>query len=305
METLEIFSFYSAFPGYWIAFGLYLAYGLTRRERLSRLGHGVLGAAVALHGLSLAFRAIAARSLPGHGGYFPWGNWFESFSLFAFLIAAAFLIVQAKSRMPILGVFVLPWACLALGAAFAQAISAARGFGMTGFAELCALAKSVRAFSPAQPALPTSWMTVHVPLVFASYAAFANAFGVGLAYLVQEHQLKSRKPGELCYRLPPLEDMDRLIFGLIAAAFPLLTAGLALGAGWAHTAWGRAWGWDPKEVWSLITWLIYLFYLTARFGAGWRGRRTAYLSLAGFAVVLFTYVGVNYLSRTHGFLGGH
>jgi ABC-type transport system involved in cytochrome c biogenesis permease subunit len=77
-----------------------------------------------------------------------------------------------------------------------------------------------------------------------------------------------------------------------------------LGALWAYDAWGRYWGWDAKETWALITWFVYLIYLHMRLVAGWRGRRAAYLSLAGFGVVLFTYVGVNYLSSLHGFLSG-
>ena len=90
----------------------------------------------------------------------------------------------------------------------------------------------------------------------------------------------------------------------VAVAFPLLTLGVLLGARWAYDAWGRYWGWDAKETWALITWLIYAAYLHMRLVVGWRGRKTAYLSLAGFGVVLFTYIGVNYLSELHGFLSG-
>ncbi len=116
--------------------------------------------------------------------------------------------------------------------------------------------------------------------------------------------MKSKKPSELSYRLPSLEELDRLIYRIIMLAFPVLTLGIMLGARWAYDAWGRYWGWDAKETWAFITWLVYLIYLHMRLVVGWGGRRTAYLSLAGFGVILFTYVGVNYLSELHGFLSG-
>ena len=108
----------------------------------------------------------------------------------------------------------------------------------------------------------------------------------------------------MTFILPPLEELDNLIYRVIWMSFPVLTLGILLGAAWANDAWGRYWGWDPKETWSFVTWLIYLIYLHIRLVVGWRGRKTAYLSLVGFAVVLFTYVGVNYLSHLHGFLSG-
>jgi cytochrome c-type biogenesis protein CcsB len=138
--------------------------------------------------------------------------------------------------------------------------------------------------------------------MFLSYAAFTNAFAVGLAYLLQESQLKSRKPGAVMFRLPALDDLDQLIYHIVWVAFPLLTLGVLLGARWAYDAWGRYWGWDPKETWAFITWLTFLIYLHMRLIVGWRGRKSAYLSLVGFVVVMVTYIGVNYLSPLHGFL---
>jgi ABC-type transport system involved in cytochrome c biogenesis permease subunit len=106
------------------------------------------------------------------------------------------------------------------------------------------------------------------------------------------------------FRLPSLDELDHMIYQVIWWAFPFLTLGILFGAQWAFDVWGRYWGWDPKETWALITWLIYFAYLNIRLIVGWRGRKTAYLSLAGFGAVLFTYVGVNYLSHLHGFLSG-
>lgn len=304
MENLEAVLFNLAFLGYIAGFALYAAYAATKREAPALWGHRLLFASVLVHAASLAARALAARTIPEHSWYVPWSNWFESFSLFALLIAASFLVTQARTRVPILGVFVLPWNILALVMAFSYPFFSGSGAKAGSIGEFFALANTARALPKLQPALQSYWMAIHVPVMFLSYAAFAVAFGVGLAYLVQERQIKSKKPSEMSYRLPPLEDLDRLIYKIIAFAFPVLTLGVMLGARWAYDAWGRYWGWDAKETWAFITWLIYAVYLHMRLVAGWRGRKTAYMSLAGFGVVMFTYVGVNYLSSLHGFLSG-
>ena len=95
-----------------------------------------------------------------------------------------------------------------------------------------------------------------------------------------------------------------MIYRLVGWGFPVLTLGIILGARWAYDAWGRYWGWDAKETWALITWLTYAIYLHMRLVMSWRGRKTVLLSVAAFGVVLFTYIGVNYLSELHGFLSG-
>lgn len=298
MNGLDAFFFYVAFLGYFVSLALYFAYVFTRGENYSRWAHGLLLAAVACHGASLVFRTLAGHALPDHAWYVPWSDWFESLSLFAWLISAAFLLVQAETHLPVLGAFILPLTCLALVGALTHVPSFISADSL-GFLQRV---DAARAIPPMKPAFQSIWMIIHVPVIFASYAAFANAFGIGIAYLIQERQIKSKKPSELCYRLPALEDLDRLIYRIVLAALPLLTVGLVLGALWAHAAWGRWWGWDAKETWSLITWLVYLGYLYMRLGAGWRGRRAAYLSMAGFCVVIFTYVGVNFISQKHEFL---
>lgn len=276
--------FAAAFTVYSIAMTLFLGYVITRRETISRAAGLSIWLAVILHAGSLVARTIAAHTIPEHRFYVPWSNWFESFSFFALVIAITYLIVEWRRGLPILGAFVSPFI-------FAMMATAAHSpFGM----EIPSLS----------PALQSYWMAIHVPVMFISYAAFAHAFAVGLAYLLQERQMKSKNPGSLSFRLPPLEDLDQLIYRIIRWAFPVLTLGVLLGARWAYDAWGRYWGWDAKETWALITWFVYLIYLHMRLVVGWRGRKTAYLSLAGFVFVLFTYVGVNYLSDLHGFLSG-
>jgi cytochrome c-type biogenesis protein CcsB len=274
--------FGAAFTFYSVAMSLFLGYVVTRRESLSRTaGWGIL-VAVVFHVGSLIARTVAAHAYPEHRFYVPWSNWFESFSFFALVIAVTFLIVEWRRGVPILGAFVTPLI----------------------FAMMCTAVYSPfgTQIPTLAPALQSYWMAIHVPVMFISYSAFAHAFAVGLAYVIQERQMKSKNPGPLSFRLPPLDELDALIYKIIRSAFPVLTLGVLLGARWAYDAWGRYWGWDAKETWALITWFVYLIYLHMRLVVGWRGRKTAYLSLAGFGVVLFTYVGVNYLSELHGFL---
>lgn len=281
---MEELLFHVAFYAYTIATALYLGYAFTKRESLAAVARWALFLALVVHVASLGARTIEARRLPQHGWYVPWSNWYESFSFFAVVIAVEYLILQYRRHLPILGAFVVPlvWASLLV------AINSPFG----------------RAIPNLPPALQSYWMAIHVPVMFVAYGAFANAFAIGLAYVMQERQIKSRKPTHLAFRLPPLDELDNLIYRVIWWAFPVLTLGILLGARWAYDAWGRYWGWDAKETWALITWLVYLIYLHMRIVVGWRGRKTAYLSLAGFAVVLFTYIGVNYLSELHGFLSG-
>jgi cytochrome c-type biogenesis protein CcsB len=273
-----------AFALYGVATSLAIGYAATRRERLSAAAHVSLIGAVVFHAASLIVRTTLARRIPEHSWYVPWSNWFESFSFFTLVIGVEYLLIEARRRLPILGAFVVP-------VAFASLIVAVRSPFGTEIPNL-------------PPALQSYWMAIHVPVMFISYGLFAIAFSVGLVYVIQERQMKSKKPTHLTFRLPALEELDQLIYHVIRIAFPILSLGIFLGARWAYEAWGRYWGWDAKETWALITALVYVIYLHVRLVVGWRGRKTAYLSLVGFGVVVFTYVGVNYISNLHGFLSG-
>jgi ABC-type transport system involved in cytochrome c biogenesis permease subunit len=152
------------------------------------------------------------------------------------------------------------------------------------------------------PALRSYWMNLHPMALMTAYSIFGNAFGVGLALLVQEYQIKSRKPTELCYRLPAIEELDSLNYNLIACGFPVLFAGIAMGILWAHAAWESSWMSDAKVIWALITAMVYGSFLLLRFQAGWRGRKAVYMSMLGFACVVFTFAAVNFISQMHGYL---
>jgi ABC-type transport system involved in cytochrome c biogenesis permease subunit len=141
--------------------------------------------------------------------------------------------------------------------------------------------------------------TLHIPLLLGSFATFSAAFALGLIFLWQERRMKSKHLNDFVYRLPSLEGLDTLIYKFILVGLPLFTAGILLGSVWTRYARGRFWVGDPIEMWALVTWVVYASYLAIRFGAGWRGRKTTYLSLAGFALVMLTYVAVTYFSPLH------
>jgi cytochrome c-type biogenesis protein CcsB len=142
---------------------------------------------------------------------------------------------------------------------------------------------------------------IHVTLVIVSYAAFAVTFVCGLMYLIQEHGLKAKRFGASAEQLPALNTCDEIGYRSVTIGFVLLTLGVATGIFWNNQRDGRYWHNDPKEVMALITWIVYLFPIHYRVTAGWRGRRAAWMSIAGFAVVLLTWLGARGLGGYHVF----
>jgi cytochrome c-type biogenesis protein CcsB len=145
---------------------------------------------------------------------------------------------------------------------------------------------------PLIPALQSNWLTYHVLTCFLGYAAFAVSFGASIAYLIKDRKANMSSENSL---LPQITVLDEVIYKGVGVGFLLLGIGIITGAVWANYAWGSYWSWDPKETWSLITWLIYATFLHARLTRGWRGKKTAILSIIGFCGVIFTFLGVNYL----------
>jgi cytochrome c-type biogenesis protein CcsB len=144
------------------------------------------------------------------------------------------------------------------------------------------------------PILQSNWFWIHALLAFTSYAAFTVAFGVAVIYLIQRYFLKKKHFGALFQKLPPLETLDEISYRCFAFGFPLLTVAIISGAIWSEKAVGSYWSWDPKQTWSLITWLIYAALLHGRLTIGWRGKRAAMLSIAGFIVLLITFFGMKH-----------
>ncbi|HRY13940.1 MAG TPA: cytochrome c biogenesis protein CcsA [Syntrophomonadaceae bacterium] len=149
------------------------------------------------------------------------------------------------------------------------------------FAMLASLPSDLR---PLMPALQSRWLSAHVATAILAYSAFAIAFCLGIIYLIRT----SREDASL-------KEIDRQIYRMVVWGFALLTLVIITGAVWAEEVWGNWWSWDPKETWSLVTWVVYAAYLHARRTRGWRGRRSAWLVVIGFLVVLFTLYGVSIL----------
>jgi cytochrome c-type biogenesis protein CcsB len=245
---------------------LYLYFVVRLNERSARLGRMTLLIGAVLHGAGFAARYVAA-------GYTPITSLFESLSFCAFSIVCVFLAFELRYGIRVLGAFVAPVAFL---------FSASSVFLPAGIRTL-------------PPALNSNWLPVHVLLLFFGYAVFTVAFAAGIMYLLMERELKSRKPGPIFKRLPSLDVLDEINYRCMTIGFPLLTLGIITGSIWAEYAWGSYWSWDPKEVWSLITWLLYAALLHGRLTVGWRGRKAAVLAIVGFCAILFTFLGVNLL----------
>jgi cytochrome c-type biogenesis protein CcsB len=159
---------------------------------------------------------------------------------------------------------------------------------------------AMKTTSPLVPALRDPLLLVHVSIAILAYSAFTVAAGAALLYLVQYYQL-----GPWTRALPAPAQAEEFIFRAVAIGFPLQSLLLITGAYWAQHAWAKAWSWDPKEIWALITWLTYAAFLHVRVQRGWRGSTMAWLALVGFAVVLITFVGVNWLAATFGLQSMH
>jgi cytochrome c-type biogenesis protein CcsB len=215
-------------------------------------------------------------------GHAPLSNFYESLVFFAWTIVMLYLIVEWRIRNRTLGVFVLPAAFLLM--AFAS------------------LSPNINSrIQPLIPALQSNWLTSHVLTCFMGYAAFTIAFGLGLMYMLR--RWGSGRLSERSLKLIPGEEvLDDLMYQSMSLGFVFLTLGIMTGSVWAHYAWGSYWSWDPKETWSLITWIIYALMLHARYVRGWRGLRMAIMTTVGFASVLFTYLGVNLLPGLHTYL---
>lgn len=213
-------------------------------------------------------------------GHAPLSNLYESLVFFAFVIGVTYIVVEWRYQNRAIGAFTTPLAFIAMAYA--------------------SLGKGISSkITPLIPALKSNWLIAHVITCFIGYAAFALAFGLSIMYLYGRSNDDSQSA--LQKRLPLPAVLEELNYRLILFGFLFLTVGIITGAVWANSAWGRYWGWDPKETWSLITWFIYAGLLHARLMRGWEGRRVAYLSILGFLAVLFTYFGVNLLPGLHSY----
>lgn len=248
----------------------YLIYLFLQKDYLQKTGFYLLAAGFLCHTVELGYRLVQS-------GHFPVSNLHETLSLAAWAIAGVFLLFQDRYRLKILGIYAAPLITIVM------VISA----------------RLPNVPSETQTILKSVWLVVHVVAIFIGEAALALACGAGLLYLLQENAIKSKHRGFFFKRLPSLELLDNTGYACIVAGFAMMTFGLITGLIYAKSIWGRFWSWDPKEVWSGITWLLYAALLHQRLTVGWRGRRAAIMAIIGFAVILFTFLGVNFLLTGH------
>ena len=210
-------------------------------------------------------------------GHAPLSNLYESIIFFAWMVGVLYLFVEWKYKKSVIGVMAAPIAALAMAYAGLPSVN--------------------DRIQPLIPALKSNWLIAHVATCMLGYAAFAMAFGISIAYLVK----KRVADNILVKALPETDLLDELAYQMTILGFLFLTIGIVTGSVWANSAWGTYWSWDPKETWSLITWLIYGALLHARLMRGWTGTRIAGLSILGFTAVMFTYFGVNLLPGLHSY----
>ena len=231
----------------------------------------VLGWSV--HVASLVLRGFAAHRV-------PWGNMYEFSSAAALTAVTVFLVLVARGRIDrALGAFVMAPVVLYLGLAGTVLYTAA---------------------GPLVPALNSYWIKIHVAAAVMSSGAFLLSGVLALLYLARSRydvlvtaRRPIRFPISLGAALPPAPALDRISYSVIAFAFPVWTFAVIAGAIWAESAWGRYWGWDPKETWSFITWVLYAGYLHARATAGWKGRKAAWVAVAAAGALIVDYYVVN------------
>lgn len=257
---------------YVIAFVCYLLFVATKQARIGSVAFWTI-----LIGFIIHFAGLMVRWWETHAtgyGYIPLANMYESLIFFSWSIVLVYLLVDMRYHQRAIGVIA---SCLAALAIAATSLVP----GVT---------SDVR---PLIPALQSNWLSIHVITCFLGYAAFAIAFGISVAYMIQSRREPTPR-GPIAW-LPSSRTLDEINYKSIVIGFPMLTLGIITGAAWASYAWGSYWSWDPKETWSLITWFIYAAFLHARYTHAWRGKKTAFLSIVGFCAVIFTYIGVNFL----------
>jgi cytochrome c-type biogenesis protein CcsB len=249
------------------------------RQRVEQFGR--IGVALTVIGFLLSVAGVVLRGLAA--GRAPWGNMFEFTITAMALVVGVYLVMVWRSGLRWLG---LPVTLLA---------AVGNGLAITVF---------YVAVAPLVPALHSVWFIIHIVAAATAGAAFNLGALMSILYLVKKRaEDRGAVKGYLGW-LPTARRIDELAYRFHAFAFPLWTFTVAAGAIWAEYAWGRYWGWDPKETWALVTWVIYACYLHARSTAGWRGRRAAVIAIIGVASFWFNFIGINLLvSGLHSYAG--
>lgn len=255
----------------WIYMAAAIVYGLFfffQSSNLRRVGTTLLFA-----GLVVQTAAVSMRFLLT--GHVPVSNMYESITFTSWVALALAGFFELRKRSGVVG----------LGAAML-------GFLMLTASSMMPLHDT--RIHPLRAVLNSYWLNIHVTMMLISYAAFALAAVFAGGYLLKSWLGRESLlgGGKAAMELPQMEEFA---YRLVQVGWPVLTVGITLGGVWADTAWGRFWGWDPKETWAFITWIVYTIYLHSRMVMGWRGRTSALACVIGFICVLITWLGVSYL----------
>jgi cytochrome c-type biogenesis protein CcsB len=262
--------FNAAFGFYAVALFHSAAAFISKKELFFRVAIISVWLAFAFHTGFLVFRGFEKS-------FFPLIGLRESLAFFAWTVSLCFLLANLRYRIRALGIFLLPLvAALMLSTVFIKS-------------------------SPIPEILRSSWVYLHSTFLFLAYGMFFVTFIASVIYLLQERELKSKKPKRFFYQLPSLGDLDELFFKFLLSGFMFMTLGLLVGIIWAEQDWVSGWYQDPKVIAAFGTWAIYLILIYLRVTVGWRGRRAAFFSMLGFVSVLFTFLGVSYLGGQHAF----
>ena len=269
-----IFLFLIALGFYLISTIFYLLFLAFDRKNIEVIGHVSLLSGFIIHFLSILFRYVQA-------GYTPITNLHESLSFLSLCIAGFFLFLKRLYKISILGSIIVPLQSLM----FIWALT---------------LPNDIK---PLPPILQSYWLPVHTIFAFIGNSIFFVSFFVSLLYLFLERGIKKKRFSQISTRFPSLEVLDSINYRCMSYGFPFLTIGIITGSLWAGMAWGSYWNWDPKETWSLITWIVYAILIHNRLTIGWRGRKTAYMMIVGFFSIMFTFLGINFiLGGLHSYL---
>lgn len=263
LTKIETGAFMAVLVIYLLAAACYFVLIGAKKEKFGVFAFRLMAAGFLVH-----TACIAARGL--NAGRLPFSNQYEFALAFAWGIVLCFLIFVKKFDFNALGCFVAPLIFLVMGYAAMQS----------------------REIHALMPALQSSWLGFHVFTAIIAYGSFGVAFGVSMVFLFRGRLQESSLSGR---QFPDEETLDLITYRAVSLGFLFLTLCIITGSVWAKRAWGTYWNWDPKETWSLITWIIYAIYLHLRLNKGLRGRKSAIFAALGFIAVIFTYVGVNTL----------
>ena len=268
MERLNLIPTFS----YILSTAGYIAYLFFQKERLQKIGYVLLFAGFLIHSISIGYGFFQS-------GHLPVQNLHQTLSIAGWAIAGMFLFSKYRFNLKVLGIYAAPLVAIVMIISMRLPAEGTVVQAKTLFSNI--------------------WLVSHVVIIFIGEAAFALACGAGLLYILQERAIKTKHHGFFFKRLPALELLDNTGYACIVIGFSLLTLGLITGFVYAKSIWGSFWSWDPKEVWSGIAWLIYAALLHGRLALGWRGRKAAIMSIIGFGILLFTFLGVNLLLTGH------